>query len=133
LPSILTYDADFAEDRAGLPENRKGIMDKLVKRVTVVQGDKGHRHATIVYENDDELEDEEESHPLRPFEKLVRHLLKAELVMAQEAYDRHTKSATRRGNGWLRDAPTNILRAQEKGLTELRKISSIEFDEDDGE
>ena len=53
--------------------------------------------------------------------------------MAQEAYDRHVKSASRRGNGWLLDAPTNVLRAQEKGVKELRKISSIDYDEDDGE
>ena len=35
-------------------------MDKLVKRVTVVQGSKEHRHATVVYENDDEADDEHE-------------------------------------------------------------------------
>jgi len=108
-------------------------MDKLVKRVTVVQGSKEHRHATVVYENDDEADDEHESHPFRPLEKAVRHLLRAELIMAQEAYDRHVKSAARRGNGWLLDAPTNVLRAQEKGVKELRKISSIDYDEDDGE
>jgi hypothetical protein len=108
-------------------------MDKLVKRVTVVQGSKEHRNSTVVYENDDEADDEHESHPLRPLEKAFRHLLRAELIMAQEAYDRHVKSASRRGNEWLLDAPTNVLRAQKKGLTELRKINSIAYDEDEGE
>ena len=109
-------------------------MDKLVKRVTVVQGSKGHRHSTVVYENDDDMEDEYESHPFRPLEKAVRYMLKADLVMAQEAYDRHVKSASRGGDDWVLDAPSNILKVQEKGLKEVRKIDSIAYDdEDEGE
>ncbi len=108
-------------------------MDKLVKRVTVVQGGKGHRHSTVVYEHDDDTE-EHDLHPLRPLEKAVRYMLKADLIMAQEAYDRHVKSASRGGDDWVLDAPSNILKAQEKGLKEVRKINSIAYDdEDEGE
>ncbi len=108
-------------------------MDKLVKRVTVVQGGKGHRHSTVVYEHDDDT-GEHDWHPFRPLEKAVRHMLKADLIMAQEAYDRHVKSASRGGDEWVLDVPSNIMKAREKGLKEVRKINSIAYDdEDEGE
>jgi|ERR1700730_9711840 hypothetical protein len=107
-------------------------MDKLVKRVTVVQGGE-HPQATIVYEKDEEDNEEQEQESfLRPLERAVRHMLKAELIMAQEAYERHVKSAARGKDHWLLDAPSNLLNAHRKGLKEVRKAAS-EHDEDEDE
>lgn len=107
-------------------------MDKLVKRVTVVQGSGEHRRSTVVYESDEDVDDDE--HERRSFgslERAIRHMLKAELVMAQEAYNRHVKSASRGGSNWLLDGPSNILRAQRKGLKEVRKVASLVYDDED--
>jgi tRNA pseudouridine-54 N-methylase len=107
-------------------------MDKLVKRVTVVQGGE-HPQSTVVYESDEEdrMEREEASF-LKPLERAVRHMLKADLIMAQDAYERHVKSAARGKDRWLLDAPSNMLNAQRKALKEVRKAaSSIDEDEED--
>jgi hypothetical protein len=105
-------------------------MDKLVKRVTVVQGSGEHRRSTIVYENDD-TDEEHDGRTFGSLERAIRHMLKAEMIMAQEAYNRHVKSASRGGSNWLLDGPSNILRAHRKGLKEVRK--AVYGDEDEGE
>jgi hypothetical protein len=108
-------------------------MDKLVRRITVVQGGGENRHATVVYENDEEdLEGEQESF-FRPLERAVRHMLKADLIMAQEAYDRHVKSAARGRDHWMLDAPSNMLNVQRKGMKEIRKAASEIDHEDEGD
>jgi hypothetical protein len=112
-------------------------MDKLVKRVTVVQGGGEHRRSTVVYESDDDdVDDDHERRSFGPLERAIRHMLKAELVMAQEAYDRHIKSASRGGSNWLLEGPSNIMRAQRKGLKEVSKVASMVYegeDEDEGD
>ena len=108
-------------------------MDKIVRRVTVVQGAGEARQSTVVYESDeDDLDDEYEA-PFRPLERFVRHMLKADLITAQEAYDRHVKSASRGKDRWLLDAPSNILNAQRKGYREVRKAALESESEDDGD
>jgi hypothetical protein len=111
-------------------------MDKLVKRVTVVQGSGEHRRSTVVYESDDDADDDDDRRTFGSLERAIRHMLKAEMIMAQEAYNRHVKSASRGGSNWLLDGPSNILRAQRKGLKEVRKVASLVYegeDEDEGE
>jgi hypothetical protein len=106
-------------------------MDKLVKRVTVVQGSGEDRRSTVVFESDDDTDDEHERQSFRPLERAIRHFLRAELIMAQEAYNRHVKSASRGGSDWLLEGPSNLLRAQRKGLKEVRKVASLVYDDDD--
>jgi len=115
-------------------------MDKLVRRVTVVQGGGEHRNATIVYERDRDDDDDnnddfehEASSFFRPLERAVRHLLKAEVIMAQEAYERHLKSASQGRQQWMLDMPSNILNAERKGLKELRKAEKEVAHEDEGD
>jgi hypothetical protein len=119
-------------------------MDKLVKRVTVVQGSGGNRHANVVYKSDDDEDedmDEGFGHPsFKRLERSVRHLLKAQVIAAQEAYQRHLDSSEKGGNSWLYDAPTNMMKARRKALKEMRKAApfgrvkvEVEDDEDDGD
>jgi hypothetical protein len=61
------------------------VMDKLVKRVTVVQGSGEHRRSTVVFESDEDTDDEHERRSFGSLERAVRHMLKAELIRAQEA------------------------------------------------
>jgi hypothetical protein len=114
-------------------------MDKLVRRVTVIQGSGENRHATIVYERerddddvDDDFEDETRSF-YRPFERFVRHMLKAEVISAQEAYERHLRSAAHGRQQWLLDMPSNFLNAERKGLREIRRAASEADREDEGD
>ena len=68
-------------------------MDKLVRRVTVVQSSGEHRDAKVVYENDED-EDTDDEGPGAPnfkrLERSVRHMLKAQVIAAQDAYQRHS-------------------------------------------
>ena len=92
-------------------------MDKLVRRVTVVQGG----DAKVVYESKDEPFDSEDRPKFEKLEERVRHILKAQLVAAQEAYDRHLESAKKEGNAWMEDAPGNLMKARKKAMKELRE------------
>jgi len=100
---------------------RKDTMDKLVRRVTVVQGSGEHRDAKVVYESDDDPVDSEGEPNLKKLEEGVRHMLKAQVVGAQEAYNRHLESAKKEGDAWLTDAPSNFMKARKKAMKEMRE------------
>ena|ERR1700722_13607558 len=95
-------------------------MDKLVRRVTRVErsGD-----AKVIYKSDVGEEGDEESPHFHRVEQGVRHMLKAQLLAAQEAYQRHIASAEKGGNAWLHDAPRNFMKARRKAIKEMRKAS----------
>ena len=71
-------------------------MDKLVRRVTVVQGSGENRQANIVYKSDDDDEDMDMPR-FNKLERSVRHLLKAQVIAAQEAYQRHWNRSRKEG------------------------------------
>lgn len=112
-------------------------MDKLVKRVTIVersaQGSDQAREAKVVYDLDED--DEDNAPSFRNFERTMRHLLKADLIAAQEAYERHLGSLEKGGTAWLDDAPRNFMKAQRKGLKEASKVSpfKVRVEEEDEE
>jgi hypothetical protein len=102
-------------------------MEKLVRRVTRVErgGD-----AKVIYKSE---EDDEEIPHFHRLEQSVRHMLKAQLLAAQEAYHRHIESADKGGNAWLQDAPRNFMKARRKALKEMRNASPFELKKDDEE
>ena len=109
-------------------------MDKLVKRVTVVQGSGENRRTEVVYES--EHEDEEDRPKLHGLERSIRHMLKAQVIAAQEAYQRHLSSAGKGGMAWVTEAPGNIVKATRKAAKEMRKSvpfgSRSDEEEDEG-
>jgi hypothetical protein len=111
-------------------------MDKLVRRVTVVQGSGENRQANIVYKSEDD-EDEERGMPsFNKLERSVRHLLKAQVIAAQEAYQRHLESVEKGGNSWIVEDPFNLIKARRKAMKEARKASPFKlmnFGSDDDE
>jgi hypothetical protein len=116
---------------------QKGIidnMDKLVKRVTIVQGSGETRRTEVVYES--EHEDEEDRPKLQGLERSIRHMLKAQVIAAQEAYQRHLSSAGKGGTAWMTEAPGNIVKATRKAAKEMRKSvpfgSRSDEEEDEG-
>jgi hypothetical protein len=109
-------------------------MDKLVRRVTVVQGSGENRHANVVYKSDEDEDFDEPS--LKRTERSVRHMLKAEVIAAQDAYQRHLDSVEKGGNSWIYDTPGNFWRAYRKGLKEAYKAGPfgiLKLDEDEDE
>jgi hypothetical protein len=95
-------------------------MEKLVRRVTRVErsGD-----AKVIYKSDLGEGDDEDVPHFHRLERSVRHMLKAQLLAAQEAYQRHIDSAEKGGNAWLHDAPGNFMKARRKAIKEMRKAS----------
>ena len=115
-------------------------MDKLVKRVTVVQSSGEDREAKVVYKSsDDDDSDDSSGQPnFKHLERSVRHMLKAHMIAAQEAYQNHLDSAAKEGNAWLYDSPGNFMKARRKAMKEMRKASpfrkaKIEFEKVDDE
>src|SRR5262245_51147242 len=96
-------------------------MDKLVRRVTVVSGSGDNRTGKVVYHSEDDIVDAEGHPNLKPLERTVRNMLKAQVVAAQDAYQRHIDSAAKEGNAWLTDAPANFIKARKKAFKEMRK------------
>jgi hypothetical protein len=98
-------------------------MDKLVRRVTVVQG----RDAKVVYQSEDDPFDSSGKPNFKKLEEGVRHMLKAQVIAAQEAYERHLESAKKEGNSWLTEAPANFMKARKKAMKEMREAMPKEM------
>lgn len=125
-------------------------MDKVVSRVTVVQGSGPTREAKTVYDG------REEDFPTIPIDGIVRSVtvvegrgrakvvfrsrywadrdeswqsgergmrrfLKADMIRAQETYRRHLESAGEDKQIWWLDLPANIVRAFIKADRKVRK------------
>lgn len=115
-------------------------MDKSVKRVTVIQGSGENRQAKVEYRSD---EDEDEAFEIpglsmNKLERSVRHMLKAQVIAAQEAYQRHLESVEKGGKSWLLDQPGNLMKARRKAMKEMSKAVPFKLmkfgpDDDDDE
>jgi hypothetical protein len=111
-------------------------MDKLVRRVTVVQGSGENRQANIVYKSEDDEDEDLDMPRFTKLERSVRHLLKAQVIAAQEAYQRHLESVEKGGNSWIVEDPFNLIKARRKAMKEARKASPFKlmsFGSDDDE
>jgi hypothetical protein len=111
-------------------------MDKLVRRVTVVQGSGENRQANVVYKSEDDEDEDLDMPRFNKLERSVRHLLKAQVIAAQEAYQRHLDSVEKGGNSWLVEDPFNLMKARRKAMKEARKASPFKlmsFGSDDDE
>jgi hypothetical protein len=113
-------------------------MDRLVRRVTVVQGSGEQRAAKVVYERDEDEDEDEDEPNFKSLERTIRHVLKARLIAAQDAYQRHLDSAAKGGNSWLIDDAFNMMKMPRKARKEMRKASpfgrvkvDVEDEEDD--
>jgi hypothetical protein len=72
-------------------------MDKTVKRVTVLEGDRQNRQAKVVYDDPKTLDESK----LPPVDRAVRHVVNAALITAQIAYDSYLKRASEGKTNWL--------------------------------
>jgi hypothetical protein len=90
-------------------------MAKFVERITAVS--LGGGEAETVYTASKPKR--KVSRWLKPLEKGHRRMLKALVAYGAELEGRHERSNRKRRNGWLRDAPLNMLRAQREAAKKL--------------
>ena len=57
---------------------------------------------------------------LRPFEKAMRRMSRAQGTMADDYLSRHERSNRRKKNGWMKDLGKNVSRSSRKGLRKLK-------------
>jgi hypothetical protein len=93
-------------------------MDDIVKCVTVIRGSGPTREAKVIFRSP-YWADRNDS--WQSFERGVRRFLKADLVRAQEAYNRHVDSARDAGKTWWLDIPANIAKSFIKAEEQVRE------------
>ncbi len=90
-------------------------MAKFVARITAVSLEEGQ--SQTVYEAPKAKR--KVSRWLKPMEKGQRRMLTALAAFGNTLTQRHERSNRKRKNGWLRDAPMNMMRAQRKAAKKL--------------
>jgi len=118
----VVYESEHQDDSG---EPLMDSLDNLVRRVTLVKVRGENHEVKVVYES--EHGDNEDEPSIDSFERGLRRFLKADLIRAQDAYDRHVKSASKGSRGeWLFDVPFNIVKAILKAERETREVAKRE-------
>lgn len=94
-------------------------MSKFVERITAV-GLGNWGQSTTIYKS--KKKKRKVSGWLKPIEKRQRHMIEAAATFGNVLLARHNRSNRKRRNGWLRDAPLNLMRAQRKAFKKLFKF-----------
>jgi Family of unknown function (DUF6312) len=95
-------------------------MDDRVKRVIVINRQGDTRQASTVYEEPRKGRGRV-SMLTRPLERTARQLVKANIVFAQDMLNRHDESNRRRRDGWILEAPANLVESGRRAYNEGRK------------
>lgn len=59
---------------------------------------------------------------LKPVERRQRRFLEALVTLSDELRERHDRSNKKRRDGWLKDGPLNLFKAQAKAIKKLFKL-----------
>jgi hypothetical protein len=95
-------------------------MDDLIRRVIVIERQDNTRRASTVYEHEPKGRSRV-SMVTRPLERTAKRLVKADVIFRQELLRRHEESNRRRRDGWILEAPANIIEAGREAYNEARK------------
>jgi hypothetical protein len=100
-------------------------MIKGVKKIVVFQaGEDGSLVKSAEFKKRIRRKRKNSSGMGRP-ERNVRKMRAAVRTFLDESDQRHNRSARKKKDGWLRDAPKNTMRAQQKAFKKLRKVNII--------
>lgn len=94
-------------------------MGNLFQRVTVIQRRGDESDSVTVYK--DPHSRRQVSVIAEPFERMARHLVRAQIAFGQEVLRRHERANRRRRDGWLIEAPTTLIESGRKAYNEARK------------
>lgn len=64
-----------------------------------------------------------QSKELRPIERAVRDMMRAQSTMAEDYLARHESSNRKKRDGWINDMQGNVFRAMRKGGKKIRILS----------
>lgn len=94
-------------------------MDRLpIKSAVMVEmSEGGSATRTVLYE---QRRKRRGSKRLRPLEKAMRRIARAQSTVANEYLDRHERSNRKKKNGWAKDLTKNISKSSRKGLKKLK-------------
>jgi hypothetical protein len=100
-------------------------MDKTVKRVTVLEGDREGRQEKVVYEDPKALDESK----VPPIERAVRHVVNAALIAAQVAYDSYLKRASEGKTSWMFQPPPEAPKSPDAASSTVSVHTTIDDDE----
>jgi hypothetical protein len=99
------------------------INDSVLKVVRLEKDAHGNPAPVVLYKKKSKRK--KMTSGLRPLEKLVRRVAKAESTYADAYVQKHNRSNEKRRDGWLVDLIPNLARAENKGEKKLRLIRAI--------
>jgi hypothetical protein len=101
-------------------------LSAKVRKVTVLTRDAaGQTTPVVVFEQEGRKKRKKQSREVKPIERAVRRVAKAEQRTVNEYLSRHERSNDKRRDGWLRDLGVNVARAGRKGARRLRLPRTI--------
>ena len=105
---------------------------KPPKRVTVLTRDAGG-NLTVKAETTRSTTKKKGTAGLSLVEKIVRTGVNVSATATNSYLTRHNKSNEKKKDGWIKDAPVNVLRSGVKGFDEIKLSTFIGDDDDDDE
>ena len=94
-------------------------LSKSVRRVTVLHKDGNGAVSPVVVFSRDRKKKKQTAY-IKPFEQFGRALVEMSDAATSDYLRRHKKSNRKHRDGWIRDAATNVVRANAKGAKKLR-------------
>jgi hypothetical protein len=96
-------------------------LRKSVCKVVLLQNDEhGNFVPNVIYER--RTKKRKVSAPLKPLEKSLRSMARAQVAFANTYFDKHNRSSRKRRDGWLTDFVSNVADAGRNGRKKLRII-----------
>ena len=101
-------------------------LSKSVKRITVMQRDvNGNASPVVVFKR--KRGKKKSTQLLRPAERVMRSLAETSEAATTSYLRNHKKSNRKRKDGWVRDVPSNFVKASRKGVKQLRPAALLGF------
>lgn len=94
-------------------------MGQLMSRVTVIKRSGEDPETTTVYRAPGKRR--RTSAVTKPLEQATRRLIRAQVIFGQELLRRNDRANRRRRDGWLVEAPANVIESGRKAYNEVRK------------
>lgn len=94
-------------------------LSKSVRRITILTRDAAGGFSPVVLFKKGRKK-KKSTALIRPVERLTRSLAEASDTATSNYLRRHKKANRKRRDGWVRDFPSNLVRAASKGAREIR-------------
>jgi hypothetical protein len=101
-------------------------VSKSVQRVTVLRKDSSGQVTPVTLYRKEQSR-KKQTRWLKFAEKATRHMADAQTKTAQSYLSRHSRSNSKKRDGWIRDYPVNVFRASRRGAKALKLTSLFSF------